>query len=82
MIVANTPAAVGTYYLISALNQGTKTFTVAGDAHTLAGSISVVGSTANDGTYTIVSATFSVDHTDIVVAEAIPDTTADGWVKQ
>jgi hypothetical protein len=77
-----TPPDVGTFFHITALNQGTKTFTVNGDAHTLTGSISAVGSTGNNGTYTIVSATFDTDRTDIVVSQAIPDSTADGWVKQ
>lgn len=72
---------VPTVFAVTVVNQGTKTFTVAGD-QTLrflaAATIRVTGSTGNDGLYTIVSSTFSVDHTDIVVVQAIPSATADG----
>jgi hypothetical protein len=70
-----------TAYAITGVNQGTKTFTVAGDHHSdfaAHGSIVVLGSTGNDDEYTVVSATFDVDHTDIVVSEAIADATVDG----
>jgi len=71
------------YYLIVEVNQGTKTITVNGDRHTLTGSIDIVGSTGNDGTYTIVSATYVDDAiTNIVVMEDLPDATSDGWLKQ
>lgn len=39
----------------------------------------VSGSTGNDGTYTVVSASFTVN-TDIIVEEAIPDATVDGSI--
>jgi hypothetical protein len=73
------------FFRISATNQGTKTFTVADPYEqaiaSLGATFTVVGSTGNNGTYTKVSATFIADHTDIVVSEAIPNATADGWVK-
>lgn len=81
-IVPSAASSAHVFYHVTDVNQGTKTFTVNGDAHTLSGSISVVGSTGNDGTYTIVTATFVTDHTDIIVVQAIPSATADGWVKQ
>lgn len=76
------PASFDSYFHITDIDQGTKTITVNGDASALTGTIAVVGSTGNDASYTIVSATFNTDHTDIVVVEAISDATADGWVKQ
>jgi len=63
------------------VNQGTKTFTVSGDhvaeISTFA-TVTISGSTGNDGTYTVVSATLNVGDTDVVVSETIPDPTADG----
>ena len=74
-----------TFFRVSAVDQGTKTFTVADPYEqavaALGDTFAVAGSTGNDETYTKVSAAFDTDHTDIVVAEAIPDSTADGWVK-
>ena len=71
-------------YTITGINQGTKTFTIAGDYASeftdTYDAFRVSGSTGNDGRYTIVSATFVVDHTDIVVSEAIPDATVDGTI--
>jgi len=64
--------------VITGVNQGTKTFTVAEDRDDITGSIAVENSTGNDGIYTIVSAAYDTDHTDIVVSEAIPDATVDG----
>lgn len=70
--------------VITAVNTGTKTFTVAGnkEAYYRAGEQFVVsGSTGNDQNgvpYTVVSATYDLTNTNIVVSEAIPDTTADG----
>lgn len=66
---------------ITAVNQGTKTFTIAGDYSKkiqVGDEVTVSGSTGNDGDYTAVSATFSSPNTDVVVEEAIPDGTADG----
>lgn len=66
---------------ITAVSTVAKRFTVAGD-HTanlpVGGSITITGSTGNDGTYTIVSAAFSSGSTNIVVSQVIPDPTADG----
>ena len=59
------------------------TFTVAGDqsSHFSVGeTIRINGSTDNDGLYTVVSATFVTDHTDIVVEESVDTSTADGNV--
>jgi len=77
-------------FAITGVNTGTKTFTVAGDqtAHFSAGRyMSVRGSTGNDreveidpSPYTIVSATFVTDHTDVVVEETIADATVDGSI--
>lgn len=66
---------------ITGVTQGTKTFTVGIDISTFleTGSIiTVSGSTANDGDYTVVSATENSGNTDIIVEEAIPDATIDG----
>lgn len=71
---------IGTY-AITAINQVAKTFTVADhiDYELLAGMIITIdGSTGNDGDYTVVSATWDTNHTDIVVSQAILDATADG----
>jgi len=71
------------FFHITAVDQGTKTITVNGDASALTGSITVAGNTGTlDGDYTIDTVTFDTDHTDIVTVEALPDDTADGWVKQ
>lgn len=75
-------AAAHTLFTITAVNQGTKTFTVLGDAHSPTGSIVVAASTGNDGTYTIVSTNFAAGHTTIVVSEAIPSATANGYMYQ
>ncbi len=78
--IVATPA----YFHITGVNQGTKTFTVSGDASALTGVIDVVGSAeaANDGTYTIVSATEGEGSTNIVTVEAILSPDVSGWVKQ
>ena len=70
-------------YAISGVNQGTKTFSTADNvpAEFTAGLLfTVSGSTGNDGTYTVVSATWTGAQTDIVVSEAIPDATVDGGI--
>lgn len=56
------------------------TFTVVADLSALeAGDkIGIVSSTRNDGAYTVVTATYDTDHTDIVVSETILDATVDG----
>jgi len=76
----NTPGLVAASLPITGVNQGTKTFTVAGDqtaAFPPGSPLGIAGSTGNDGAYTVVSATFAAA-TDIVTVEAIPDGTADG----
>ena len=67
---------------INAVNQGTKTFTVTGDASALVNgnTFTVTGSTGNNGTYTVVSATYSSPNTAIVVSQSIPSATADGQI--
>ena len=73
-----------TFYRVIALHQGNKTFTVTdagADLDGATGTFEVVGSTANDGTYTIVSAVSGAGDTVITVVEAIPSATADGWAK-
>ena len=70
---------------ITDVNTGTKTFTVAGDQTDEIGaadSITVQGSTGNDGTYTVVSSTYvpSTKDTDIVVTEVVPSAVADGTI--
>ena len=67
--------------VITAVNTGTKTFTVVGDisAHLANGRvISIVSSTGNDGVYTIASFSVPTTDTEIVVNETIPDATVDG----
>jgi hypothetical protein len=73
---------------ITAVDQGTKTFTIFDlgsfgvyvNAFPVGNTFTVAGSTGNDGVYTVVSATFNTDHTDIIVVEAIPDPTIDGAI--
>ncbi len=68
---------------ITVVNQGTKTFTVAGDqtADIRAGdSIVVASSTGNNGTYTVVSSTFTTV-TAIVVSQSLPSAVADGTLR-
>ena len=65
------------------VTQGSKLFHISGDyaSRFVAGrSIIIAGSTGNDGTYTIVGATYDIGdvETDVEVAEAIPSAIADG----
>lgn len=72
--------AIGTH-AVTAVNQGTKTFTTASDlsSELYAGDpLDILGSTGNDGTYTVVTVTWTGAVTNVVVSEAIPDATADG----
>jgi len=65
---------------ITGVNQGSKTFTIAGDQTSffvVGARIRVEDSTGNDGLYTVVSAAFGTS-TDIVVTESIPSATVDG----
>ena len=72
----------GTDYAITVADTVNNLFTVAGDHATefASGYIGVLGSTDNDGVYTIVSATYNSgpDTTDIVVTQSLTSTTADG----
>lgn len=70
-----------TEFAITGVNTGTKTFTVAGDHDDITGYIGVIGSTGNDRCYTVVSATFDTDHTDIVVTEDIASAVVDGGIR-
>jgi hypothetical protein len=68
-------------FAITAVDQGAKTFTIAGDKTALAGlqvSIAVAGSTGNDGNYTVVGLTLVGGDTVIEVSQAIPSAVADG----
>lgn len=68
-------------YAITAL--AADTFTIAGDHaadFTADDIIRINASTDNDGLYTVVSATFDTDHTDIVVSEAVTTGNVDGNV--
>ena len=70
-------------YSVTAVNQGTKTFTIAESVATkitdeAITEITISGSTGNDGTYTIASVNGT---TNIVVVEAIPHATADGQLE-
>lgn len=69
---------------ISAVDQGTKTFTTPGNFEThfnVPGKkFKVLGSTGNDGIYTVASAVNSAASTDIVVVEVIPSATVNGRI--
>jgi hypothetical protein len=74
-------------YAITALNQGAKTFTVAGDRRKLfslntapATTLIITGSTGNNDTYTVLGVAYTGGNTVITVSEAIPNATADGSV--
>jgi len=61
----------------------TKTFTLATDktaSFSVGGEFSVQGSTDNDGTYTVVSATLVSGNTEIVVVETVTSDTVDGSI--
>lgn len=71
----------GIKYAIAAVSQGSKTFRVDGvDLSSVAygQTLTISGSTGNDGTYTVVSATYGGGNTTFTVHEAIPNATADG----
>ena len=66
---------------LTGVSVANSSFTVAEDLSALVAGdkIGVIGSTGNDGVYTVVSTTTPyVDHTTIVVSETIPDATVDG----
>ena len=64
------------------VNQGTQTFTTPGNFEShfnVPGKkFRILGSTGNDGIYTVVSAVNAATNTDIVVAEVIPSAVSDG----
>lgn len=68
-------------WAVTAVDQAGKQFTIGGDQTASFGvgdTVTVAGSTGNDGDYTIVTATLNAGSTDVVVSEAIPDATVDG----
>jgi hypothetical protein len=68
---------------IVGVNQGAKTFSIAGDytAYFTNGDIfRISGSTGNNGQWTVVSSTFAGGNTVITVTTAIPDATVDGVI--
>jgi len=73
-------------YAVTAVDTGSKTFTISGDhattinANADSSQIRINGSTGNDALYTLVSATKNGANTDIVVSETVSDATADGNV--
>lgn len=72
-----------TPFTIVGVNTITKTFSVAGDktAEFYADKVMRIRlSTGNDGAYTVVSSVFDATNTNIIVAEAIPNATADGKI--
>lgn len=81
------PGATGTVvtiangFLITAVNQGAKTFRIAGDhvaAFPVGQHVQVYRSTGNDNTYEIAVVSLVTGNTVIEVVEAIPDATVDG----
>jgi len=72
-------------YVIDAVSQGSKTFTISDDgdlSSTFPNGrlIRVKNSTGNDRLYTVVSTVYSDPDFVITVSEAIPDATADGYI--
>lgn len=73
----------GTSYSITAVNTGTKTFTIQpgsdlSSTYTVGSTFAVVGSTGNDGNYKVASRSYSAPNFAIVVTQTIPDATVDG----
>lgn len=68
-------------YAITAVNAGTKTFTISGDHaadFAYSQNIYINGSTGNDKGYHVVSATYGAPNTAVVVSEVVPSAVADG----
>ena len=68
-------------FSIVAVNTGTKTFSVDGDETIEFPTDKIIrihSATGNDGAYTVVSSSFDNTNTNIIVAEVIPNATADG----
>lgn len=71
-------------FTITALNQGTKTFTISGDksgTFKVGDTFTILGSTGNDATYTVTAISYSNPNTLITVNEAIPSVTANGKIR-
>jgi hypothetical protein len=71
-------------YRVIGIDQGAKKITVAGDISPLLSptdTFDIVGSTGNDGTYTVDTIACNGTNTEIVTVGAIPDPTADGEVQ-
>ena len=82
-VVSSTDNTINMNFPITNVNQVNKEFTISGDYTsliTVGDTLSVSGSTGNDGTYTIASLTLSSGDTIIEVDEAIPDGTIDGTI--
>jgi len=81
VLLTGPPQYHGTTGLVN-VNQGTKTFTTPGNFEThfnvVGKKIQILGSTGNDGIYTVVSAVNNAANTDIIVVEVIPDATVNG----
>lgn len=78
-IAFDDPGLVPQTFAITAVNQGAKKFTIAGDHVAAIGtSLVVSGSTGNDDAYNVVVAVLDTGSTVITVDEAIADATADG----
>lgn len=70
-------------FAITGVSPASRTFTVAGDqtgSFPSGSDFTVSGSTGNNGSYTIVSASYT-SATTITVADTIPDSTADGTIR-
>lgn len=82
--IASTPLISNVVsYAITAVDQGARTLTIAGDQTAdlpVGRVIDIAGSTGNDGSYKVESATENLGNTDIVVVQTIPDATADGSI--
>lgn len=73
----------GDNYAITAVDTDNKKFTVSGDQtadFSADDLIRIKGSTGNDGTYTVVTATLVSSNTEIVVSETVSDSTIDGSI--
>ncbi len=68
---------------IAGVNQGTKKFTInklLASWYTVGDGLTIVGSTGNDGAYTIAGITETATQTVLEVAESIPSPIADGYI--
>jgi hypothetical protein len=69
---------------ITAVSTGSKTFTMSGDQRrwfNVGGTITVTGSTGNDGTYTVTVINYTGGNTVLTVTETVPSAVADGSVR-